>query len=52
MKYQYVLGSVREVTERIADYIDAGVQHFMMYFLDYPEKKSMTAFAKDVIPSL
>ena len=52
MKYQYVLGSVREVTDRIADYIHAGVQQFMMYFLYYPTKKSMTSFAKDVIPSL
>ncbi len=52
MKNQYVLGSVREVTDRIADYIHVGVQHFMLYFLDYPRKNSMTAFTKDVIPSV
>jgi alkanesulfonate monooxygenase SsuD/methylene tetrahydromethanopterin reductase-like flavin-dependent oxidoreductase (luciferase family) len=49
---QYVLGSRREVTEKMAAYIEAGVQHFMIYFLDYPSSDSMTAFAKDVIPSL
>jgi alkanesulfonate monooxygenase SsuD/methylene tetrahydromethanopterin reductase-like flavin-dependent oxidoreductase (luciferase family) len=52
MKRQYVLGSSDEVIERITQYVSAGVQHFMIYFLDYPSTNSMEAFAKEVIPSL
>lgn len=52
MKPKYILGSAREVTERVVDYINAGVQHFMVYFLDYPSMNSLRSFAKDVIPSL
>jgi alkanesulfonate monooxygenase SsuD/methylene tetrahydromethanopterin reductase-like flavin-dependent oxidoreductase (luciferase family) len=52
VKRRYIVGSVKEVTERIADYIDAGSQEFMFYFLDYPSLKTMKALAKDVIPSL
>jgi hypothetical protein len=46
------LGTVREVTDRVADYVKTGVQHFMMYFLDYPSTKSIRSFAREVIPSL
>ena len=52
MKPKYILGSVREVTDRVADYIKAGVEHFMLYFLDYPSMKSLRSFAQEVIPSL
>jgi len=52
MKTQYILGSVSEVTERCAQYVHAGVQRFMIYFLDYPSIKSITTFANEVIPSV
>ena len=52
MKSKYILGSVKEVTNRIAEYVDAGVQHFMLYFLDSPSMKSLKSMAEDVIPSL
>jgi len=52
METKYILGTVREVTDRVADYVKTGVQHFMMYFLDYPSTKSIRSFAREVIPSL
>lgn len=52
MKTRYILGSSRQVTDRVADYIRAGVQYFMMYFLDYPSMKSIVSLAREVIPSL
>lgn len=52
MKRQYILGSVREVTEKVAQYVKAGVQHFMIYFLDYPSMESMERFARGVVPSV
>ncbi len=52
MKQQYILGSLRDVTERAGEYVKAGVQHFMIYFLDYPSTDNMKTFAKEVVPSL
>jgi len=51
-KKQYIMGTRSEVTDRIAEYIKVGVNHFMMYFIDYPTLDSMKAFARDVIPSV
>jgi F420-dependent oxidoreductase-like protein len=52
IKKEYVFGSVSEVTKRIADYIDTGVQKFMIYFMDYPSLESILSFANQVVPSL
>jgi len=52
MRQHYVIGSVRDVTERMAEYIEAGVEWFMIYFLDYPSMNSMKLLAKEVMPSL
>ena len=52
MKRPYILGSVREVTEHVSEYVKAGVQHFMIYFLDYPSMNSMRLLAEEVVPSV
>ena len=52
VRKNYVIGSVREVTERLAEYVKAGVQTFTIYFLDYPSTKSMHLLVKEVMPSL
>jgi F420-dependent oxidoreductase-like protein len=52
IRKEYIFGSVEEVTERFADYINVGVQRFMIYFLDYPSLDSILPLAKEVIPSL
>jgi alkanesulfonate monooxygenase SsuD/methylene tetrahydromethanopterin reductase-like flavin-dependent oxidoreductase (luciferase family) len=52
MKSKYILGSVKEVTAKLADYVDAGVQHFMLCFLDFPSMNSLKLMAEDAIPSL
>jgi hypothetical protein len=38
------------VTERVGRYVQAGVQHFMLYFLDYPSTEGLERFASDVMP--
>jgi F420-dependent oxidoreductase-like protein len=50
LRDQYLLGSVAEVTERVGRYVEAGVQHFMLYFLDYPSTEGLERFASDVMP--
>lgn len=52
MKSKYILGSLKEVTAKMAEYIDAGVQYFMLCFLDFPSMNSLKSMADDVIPSL
>jgi len=52
MKSKYILGSGKEVTARLSEYIDAGVQQFMLYYLDFPSLNSLRSLAHDVIPSL
>jgi alkanesulfonate monooxygenase SsuD/methylene tetrahydromethanopterin reductase-like flavin-dependent oxidoreductase (luciferase family) len=52
IKRNYVIGSVREVTDRLAEYIKAGVESFTIYFLDYPSTNSMRLLVKEVMPSL
>ncbi len=51
-KKQYILGTAKEVTDRIAEYIKVGVEHFMIYFVDYPSFSTMKTLAKDVLPSV
>jgi len=52
VKQEYVVGTVSQVTERLAEYIEVGVQRFMIYFLDYPTLNSILPFAQQVMPSL
>jgi len=37
----FIIGSLDECKEKISNYIEAGVQHFTLYFLDYPSYKSL-----------
>jgi F420-dependent oxidoreductase-like protein len=52
IRREYIFGSIQEVTERFSEYIDIGVQRFMIYFMDYPTLNSIIPFAKQVMPSL
>jgi F420-dependent oxidoreductase-like protein len=52
IKREYIFGSVEQVIERFSQYIDIGVQRFMIYFMDYPTLNSIVPFAKQVVPSL
>jgi len=52
VKRDFIVGSVEQVTERMGRYVDAGVERFMIYFLDYPSMSSIIPFAEQVVPSL
>jgi len=46
-----IIGTPEEVRQRIQEYIDAGISHFMLWFLDVPDDAGMKLFAEHVLPS-
>jgi len=48
----YILGNLEECTQKIGEYVDAGVEHLTLYFLDFPSLKSVRLLAEEVMPSL
>jgi len=46
-----IIGTPKEVRQRIQEYIDAGIVHFLLWFLDTPSDEGMTLFAERVLPS-
>ena len=47
---KFIIGDPDLVAERIAEYIDLGVEHFILRFLDFPLMKGARQFAREVIP--
>ncbi|WP_455367511.1 LLM class flavin-dependent oxidoreductase [[Eubacterium] cellulosolvens] len=45
-----LVGTPGEIIERIREYTDIGVEHFMLMFLDYPSTDGIELFADKVIP--
>ena len=45
------VGTPDEVREQVQSYIDAGTDHFLLWFLDAPDSLGMDLFARDVIPA-
>ena len=41
---------IEYIKESIDSFIMLGVDHFMFWFMDYPDHNSITRFAKEVIP--
>jgi alkanesulfonate monooxygenase SsuD/methylene tetrahydromethanopterin reductase-like flavin-dependent oxidoreductase (luciferase family) len=47
-----VAGNPKEVTRELEGYIRAGVQHFMLRFMDYPSTAGIERFIAKVLPRL
>ncbi len=49
---QFVIGTPEQVITKLNQYIDVGVNHFMLWFMDYPDKTSIDLFTQKVRPFL
>ncbi|MBT5874009.1 MAG: LLM class flavin-dependent oxidoreductase [Candidatus Latescibacteria bacterium] len=45
-----LVGTPEEVTKQVRAYIDAGIDHFMLWFMDSPLSDSLELFAEKVVP--
>jgi alkanesulfonate monooxygenase SsuD/methylene tetrahydromethanopterin reductase-like flavin-dependent oxidoreductase (luciferase family) len=46
-----LIGTPNEVRQQLQEYIDAGADHIMLWFLDAPSTDGMRLFARDVMPA-
>lgn len=49
-KDEFIIGTPDSVVEKLKSYIDKGVSHFMLWFMDYPSKSGLKIFAEKVMP--
>ncbi|MEZ4868236.1 MAG: LLM class flavin-dependent oxidoreductase [Caldilineaceae bacterium] len=45
---RFIVGTPTEVTARLRQYIDLGVTHFMLWFMDAPHQHGMRLFAEEI----
>lgn len=46
-----LIGSPEEIEAQLRDYVAAGADHFLLWFLDAPERTGMDLFAREVMPA-
>jgi len=46
----YIIGTPEECVERIGEYMDLGIDRFMLWFLDLPSTEGMETFSELVMP--
>ena len=47
---QFMIGTPKQVKEKLDEYVNLGVEHFMFWFMDYPDKNSIDLCAKHIMP--
>jgi alkanesulfonate monooxygenase SsuD/methylene tetrahydromethanopterin reductase-like flavin-dependent oxidoreductase (luciferase family) len=47
---EFLIGTPDEIVRRVRDYVDLGVTHFMLWFMDFPSLDGLRLFARDVMP--
>ena len=46
----FIIGDPKTVAEKISEYVELGVEHFILRFLDFPKTSGAKLFAEKVIP--
>jgi alkanesulfonate monooxygenase len=47
-----IYGTPEEVTQELNLFVELGVQHFMLRFLDFPSTEGLELFIQEVVPNL
>ena len=46
---EFLIGTPEKIIEKINLFIDKGVSHFMLWFMDYPDQKGIKLFNDKII---
>lgn len=46
-----LVGRPQEVVKQVQAYVDAGIDHFMLWFMDSPSSDGLDLFAEQVMPA-
>ncbi len=47
---EFLIGTPDVIVDRLKDYTNLGVTHFMLWFMDYPNLDGVRLFAEEVMP--
>jgi alkanesulfonate monooxygenase SsuD/methylene tetrahydromethanopterin reductase-like flavin-dependent oxidoreductase (luciferase family) len=50
LEAEFLIGTPDVVARRVQEYVDLGVGHFMLWFMDFPSLDGMRLFAHEVLP--
>jgi alkanesulfonate monooxygenase SsuD/methylene tetrahydromethanopterin reductase-like flavin-dependent oxidoreductase (luciferase family) len=48
----WLVGTPEDVTRRLREYMDLGISHFMLWFIDFPSLDGLRLFAERVAPAV
>ena len=46
---EFLIGTPEKINEKINLFIEKGVSHFMLWFMDYPDQKGIKLFNDKII---
>jgi alkanesulfonate monooxygenase SsuD/methylene tetrahydromethanopterin reductase-like flavin-dependent oxidoreductase (luciferase family) len=52
LEKEFLIGTADVIVDRVKEYVDLGVEHFMLWFMDFPSMEGIRLFATDVMPKL
>ncbi len=50
LEHEFLIGTPDVIVDRLKEYTNLGVTHFMLWFMDYPNLDGVRLFAEDVMP--
>lgn len=50
LKKEFIIGTPEQISQQLREFVDLGVNHFMLWFMDYPNDAGITLFSKEIFP--